>query len=287
MNLLDGKFIAQEMYTKLQSDAAELKNKGIQPKLVIILVGDHPASLSYIKSKEKASQTVGVECEIMKFGADEMDTAKLIEVIRGLNEDDSVHGILVQLPLPKHIYEPDIIKAVAPQKDVDGFTAYNLGKMFLSTRFEDLAPCTPLGIIKMLEHAKIDVEGKEAVIVGRSNIVGKPVAIMLLNRGATVTACHSKTVDLSAHTKRADILVVAVGKAGLITADMVKEGAVVVDVGINRTEDGKLVGDCDFVTVSKKASFITPVPGGCGPMTVACLMNNVIKAVHKQNPSLS
>ncbi len=286
MNLLDGKFIAQEMYTRLQSDVLKVKEKGIQPKLVIILVGEHPSSLSYIRSKEKASVKVGIESEVQKYSADELTTESLIEKIETLNQDSSVHGILVQLPLPDHIYEPDVIKAVAPQKDVDGFTAYNLGKMFLSTEFEDLAPCTPLGIITMLDHAGINPAGKEAVVVGKSNIVGKPVAIMLLNRKATVTVCHSKTQDLASHTKRADILVVAVGKAGLITGDMVKDGATVIDVGINRTEEGRIVGDCDFETVSQKASYISPVPGGCGPMTVACLMSNVLKAVYKQYPSL-
>lgn len=167
---------------------------------------------------------------------------------------------------------------------MDGFTAYNLGKMFLSTQFEDLAPCTPLGIITMLDRNNVSIEGKEAVVVGRSNVVGKPVAIMLLNRGATVTICHSKTKDLASHTKRADILVVAVGKAHVITADMVKDGAVVIDVGINRTDAGKLVGDVDFEAISKKASYITPVPGGCGPMTVASLMLNVVRAAQKLHP---
>jgi methylenetetrahydrofolate dehydrogenase (NADP+)/methenyltetrahydrofolate cyclohydrolase len=196
-----------------------------------------------------------------------------------------VNGILVQLPLPDHIYEPEIIKAISPYKDVDGFTAYNIGKMFISTDFEELAPCTPLGIIRILEHYNIEIEGKEVVIVGRSNIVGKPVAMMMLNRGATVTVCHSKTKDLAAHTKNADILVVAVGKEKFITEDMVKDGAVVIDVGINRTEDGKLVGDTDFENISKKVDYITPVPGGCGPMTVACLMENIVKATIKQNPN--
>lgn len=274
------------MYQKLRGEVAALKEKGVRPKLVIILASDHPASLSYIKSKLKASEKVGVEAELVKYSADEIDTPKLIAKIHELNQAASVHGILVQLPLPDHIYEPEIIKAIDPQKDVDGFTAYNLGKMFLSTDFEDLAPCTPLGIITMLDHSGVNIEGKEAVVVGRSNVVGKPVAIMLLNRGATVTVCHSKTKDLSAHTRRADLLVVAVGKPKLITSDMVKEGAVVVDVGINRTEDGTIVGDVDFEEVSKKASFITPVPGGCGPMTVACLIHNLVKAVRKQNPSL-
>lgn len=284
METLDGKRVAQDMYKKLQSDVAGLKNKGVIPKLVIILVGENPASLSYIKSKRKASDEIGVESELIKMVPSETTTKSLIAKINELNADASVNGILVQLPLPENIYEPEIIKAIDPKKDVDGFTAYNIGKMFLSTEFEDLAPCTPLGIIRMLEHYNIEIEGKEAVVVGRSNIVGKPAALMLINRGATVTVCHSKTRDLAAHTKRADILVVAVGKAGLITADMVKEGAVVIDVGMNRTPEGKLVGDVDFENVSKKVSFISPVPGGSGLMTVACLMENVVKAAKKQNP---
>ncbi len=285
MELLDGKLVAQELYTKLLGDVQALKAKDIQPKLVIILVGDDPASQSYIRSKTKASEKLGIESELITYKPDEIDTPRLIAKINELNNDDSVNGILVQLPLPDHIYEPEIIKAISPIKDVDGFTAYNIGKMFLSTDFEELAPCTPLGIIRMLEHYNIDVTGKEAVVVGRSNIVGKPAAVMLLNRGATVTACHSKTKDLKFHTSRADILVVAVGKSKLITADMVKEGAVVIDVGMNRNEKGKLEGDVDFENVKNKASYITPVPGGCGLMTVACLMENVVKATIKQNPN--
>lgn len=283
MSILDGKLVASEMYQKLQGDVLNLKKHGVTPKLVIINVGEDPASQSYIRSKAKASEKIGIESEVRKFGENDLDTEGLIAMIEDLNNDSSVHGILVQLPLPKHIYEPDVLKSILPQKDVDGFTAYNIGKMFLSTEFEHLAPCTPLGIIRLLEYYNIDIEGKEAVVVGRSNIVGKPISIMLLNRGATVTVCHSRTKDLSAHTKRADILVVAVGKAGLITADMVKEGAVVVDVGINREDDGKLTGDVDFESVANKCSYITPVPGGCGLMTVASLMENTVKAAKRLN----
>ncbi len=285
MELLDGKLVAQELYTTLLGDVQVLKAKDIQPKLVIILVGDDPASQSYIKSKTKASEKLGIESELITYKPEDIDTPRLIAKINELNQSDSVNGILVQLPLPDHIYEPEIIKAISPVKDVDGFTAYNIGKMFLSTDFEELAPCTPLGIMRMLEHYNIDVTGKEAVVVGRSNIVGKPAAVMLLNRGATVTTCHSRTKDLKFHTSRADILVVAVGKSKLVTADMVKEGAVVIDVGMNRNKAGKLEGDVDFDNVKNKASYITPVPGGCGLMTVACLMENVVKATIKQNPN--
>lgn len=281
MQILDGKKVSQELALKLQGEVATLKAQNIQPKLTIILVGEDPASESYVRSKKKLAESIGIEFDLIRYTPEEMDTAKLIAKIHELNGDVKVHGILVQLPLPKHIYEPEIIKAIDPKKDVDGFTAYNLGKMFLSTDFEELAPCTPLGVIRILESYNIDILGKEAVVVGSSNIVGKPMGIMLLNRKATVTVCNSKTQDLAAQTRRADILVVAIGKAKFITADMVKEGAVVIDVGINRGEDGKICGDVDFDNVSVKASFITPVPGGCGPMTVACLMENVVKAARR------
>lgn len=286
MELLDGKKTASELYESLRGEVESLREKGVNPKLVIVQVGDDPASSSYIRSKQKASEKVGMEFEHMKFSADELDTEKLISKVHELNEDKSVSGILVQLPLPEHIYEPEVTKAIDPKKDVDGFTAYNIGKMFLSTEFEDLAPCTPSGIIMMLDKYGIEIEGKEAVVVGRSNIVGKPISTMLLNRGATVTTCHSRTKDLAFHTKRADILVVAVGKAKMIGADMVKNGAVVVDVGINRTDEGKIVGDVDFEAISEKVAAITPVPGGCGPMTVACLIKNVVMAAKKQHPNL-
>ena len=259
-----------------------MKVNHILPKLAVILVGRNPASLSYIKQKQKACNTTGIEW--VQFDYDEdITTEELIAKIHELNDDDSIHGILAQLPLPGHIYAPEVIKAIDPKKDVDGFTAYNLGKMFLGTEFEHLAPCTPLGVIRMLEYYDINVEGKEVVVVGHSNIVGKPLATMLLNRNATVTVCHIFTKDLAFHTRRADILCVGVGKVNLITEDMVKDGAVVVDIGINRLDDGKLVGDCDFENLSKKVSYITPVPGGAGPMTVVCLMENTVKAAKRLN----
>jgi len=282
MHLLDGKKVAEEMYQHLQGEFAALKEKDIHPKLAIILVGEDPASLSYIKAKRKAAEKVGVITELFHYKPLEIDTKQLTDKIHQLNADRKINGILVQLPLPPHIYAPEVIKAIEPKKDVDGLTAYNLGKMFLSTEFEELAPCTPLGVIRLLEYYKIPVEGREAVVVGASNIVGKPVAAMLLNRKATVTVCHIKTRNLASHTKKAEILVVAVGKEKLVTAEMVKKGCVVIDVGINRTAGGKITGDVDFANVSKKASYITPVPGGCGPMTVACLMENILKAAKKQ-----
>lgn len=254
----------------------------MHPKLGVILVGKDPASLSYIRQKQKACAATGIEWEQFDYETD-VTTEDLIDKINDLNEDSTFHGILVQLPVPDQVYEPDVIKAIDPKKDVDGFTAYNVGKMFLSAEFEDLASCTPSGVIKMLEYYDIEIEGKEAVVVGHSNIVGKPLSTMLLNRNATVTTCHIHTKDLDAHTKRADILCVAVGKPGLITADMIKDGAVVIDIGITKCEDGKLRGDADFEEVSKKASYITPVPGGVGPMTVACLMENTVNACKRLN----
>ena len=279
--IIDGRKIANEIYTDLGKEVRKLKlHHNLLPKLVVILVGQNPASLSYIKQKQKACDKTGIDWEQFDYEED-ITTEELIGKIEELNADTAVHGILVQLPLPKHVDIPLVIRAIDPKKDVDGFTAYNLGKMFLSTDFEDLAPCTPLGVIKMLEYSNIDPRGKEAVVVGHSNIVGKPLSAMLLNRGATVTTCHIDTQDLAFHTKRADILCVGVGKIGLISADMVKEGAVVIDIGINRTDDGKLVGDVDFEEIEKKASYITPVPGGAGPMTVAALMLNTVKAAKR------
>lgn len=281
MQLLDGKKVAQILSHKLHKEVAAFQKKQIQPKLVIIFAGDNPASLSYIRAKRKASENLGITAEVLQFQTKDIDTSKLLELIQKLNNDASVNGILVQLPLPEHIYAPEIIKAIHPDKDVDGFTAYNLGKMFLSTEFEELVPCTPLGIVHLLDHYQISLQGKEIVVVGASNIVGKPMAAMLVNRRATVTICHSKTKNLAAHTRRAEILIAATGNPHLITQEMVTEGAVVIDVGINRL-DGKLVGDVDFHSVAPKTSYITPVPGGCGPMTVVCLMENICKATKKQ-----
>ena len=279
--IIDGRKIATEMYETLGKEVREIQTRhNVRPKLAVILVGKDPASLSYIKQKQKACDKTFIDWEQFDYETD-ITTEKLVSKIEELNEDPATHGILVQLPLPEQVNVPLVMRAIDPRKDVDGFTAYNIGKMFLSTEFEDLAPCTPLGVIKMLEYYKIDPKGKEAVVVGHSNIVGKPLSMMLLNRNATVTTCHIDTQDLAFHTKRADILCVAVGKAGLITADMVKEGAVVIDIGCNRTDDGKLVGDVDYEPVTKKASYVTPVPGGAGPMTVASLMLNVVKAARR------
>lgn len=282
MQLLDGRKVADELLESLKKEVSELQNKQIFPKLAVILVGDNPASLSYIKQKRKACEKTGIRWEQFDY-EESITTNELIAKIEELNKDEKIHGILVQLPLPKEIYAPEVIKAIDPKKDVDGFTAYNIGKMFLSTEFEHLPPCTPAGVIKMLDYYKIDVSGMDATVVGASNIVGKPLSTMLLNRNATVTTCHIKTKDLKAHTINADLVCVAVGKQNLITDDMVKEGVILVDIGVNRKEDGKLCGDSDFETISKKASYITPVPGGVGPMTVACLMENTVNASKRLN----
>lgn len=272
--ILSGKSASEATLASLKPQVAKL-----DPKLVIVQVGDDPGSSSYIKQKLKSCEAVGMRSEHVHL----QPSAKLEEIMHivgKLNGDDDVTGFIVQLPLPDHLqpHVPEIIKAIDPKKDVDGFGAYNLGKMFLSKEFEHLPPATPAGIIMLLDHEKISVAGKHAVVVGRSNIVGKPLAVMLLNRDATVTICHRHTKDLAVHTKQADILICAVGIEKLITADMVKSGAVVIDVGINKNKEGKLVGDVDFENVSAVASAITPVPGGVGPMTVASLIRNCVTA---------
>jgi len=276
--LLSGKEASAALLENLKPKVQEL-----DPKLVVVQVGDNPASASYIKQKFKSCEKVGMRSE-HKHLPEQTSFEELMNVVEELNNDVDTTGFIVQLPLPDHLADrvPEIIRAIDPKKDVDGFGAYNLGKMFLSKEFEHLPPATPSGIIALLEHYKIEIEGKHAVIVGRSNIVGKPIAIMLINRSATVTVCHSRTQDLAELTKQADILICAVGKAKMITADMVKDGVVVIDVGMNRTEEG-LVGDVDYDEVAKKASAITPVPGGVVPMTVVSLIRNCVRAKERQN----
>lgn len=276
MKILDGKSLSEKLIDSVKEKAAKLK-----PKLAVVMVGEDPASLVYIRNKKRACERAGIEYEELKFPTS-ITQKELLEEIDKLNNDDSVNGFIVQIPLPEHIYLPEVIKAIDPQKDVDGFHAYNIGKMFLDPEFEDLPPATPFGIVKLLDYYDIPIQGKEVVVVGRSNIVGKPISVMMLNRDATVTTCHRFTKDLASHTRRADILIVAVGKRNLITADMVKDGVIVVDIGTNKKEDGKLCGDVDFENVSKKASYITPVPGGVGPMTVAALILNTVRATERQ-----
>ncbi len=285
MELLDGRKVANERLEIVTGEVRKLVEHGIKPKLAVVFVGDNAASASYVRQKEKACKKTGIEYEHVAM-PETATTEEVVAKIEELEARADLHGILVQLPLPATIETALVIRAIPPSKDVDGFHAYNIGKMTLSTKFESLVSCTPKGVIRLLEAYDIPLEGQEAVVVGHSNIVGKPMSTMLLNRNATVTTCHKSTKDLAFHTRRADILVVAVGKPDLITADMVKEGATVVDVGINRVDD-KLVGDVDFDGVSKKAAYLTPVPGGCGPMTVACLMENVVEAakrIHNLKP---
>ena len=278
--IIDGKEVSSyvKQQVKLQTDI--LKQQGITPCLAVIIVEGDPASRVYVNNKKRACEVCGIKSLEYALAGD-VSEEKLLALIDKLNKDSSVNGILCQLPVPKHIDEKKVIDAISPAKDVDGFSAENVGKIWLGDY--SISPCTPMGVIELLDYYKIDVQGKNCVVVGRSNIVGKPMAALLLERNATVTVCHSKTKDLASFTKNADIIVAAVGRAGFITADMVNEGAVVIDVGINRLSDGKLAGDVDFEAVKEKASYITPVPGGCGPMTIAVLMKNTIEATKMQN----
>lgn len=276
--ILDGKLIAQKIRQKLKDDVNELKKEGIIPKLAVIMVGEDPSSKIYVRNKSIACNEVGIEYEEFLLN-DTTTMEELLELINKLNNDNSIHGILLQSPIPKGLDINEAFKAIDPNKDVDGFNPCNVGKLCLGQ--DTFISCTPYGIIRLLEEYGINIEGKDAVVVGRSNIVGKPMMQCLLNKNATITVCHSKTIKLERATKKADILVVAIGKPNFITKDMVKEGAIVIDVGINRDENGKICGDVDFEEVSKVASYITPVPGGVGPMTIAMLMNNIVKAAKK------
>ncbi len=273
MQILDGKAVSAKVKDEVAKDAAALKTAGIEPALAVILVGEDKASQTYVASKEKACVATGIRSVMHRLPA-ATTQAELLALINVLNLDDSVDGILVQLPLPAHIDESAILEAIRPEKDVDGFHAINVGRLVSGLR--GFAPCTPFGIMRILKEYGIDVTGLNAVVIGRSNIVGKPMANLLLNANATVTVTHSKTRNLKEICAGADILVAAIGKADFVTADMVKDGAVVIDVGINRMDDGKLKGDVKFDEVAPKCSFITPVPGGVGPMTIAMLLSNTI-----------
>ncbi len=277
-NILDGKALAEQLRTSFKERVSTLTALGQRPGLVVILVGEDAASQVYVRNKVNACEAAGMLSEKVVYPVD-VDPAVVLARIAQLNADCRIHGILVQLPLPRHFDEAAILAAIAAEKDVDGFHAENVGA--LAQGQPRFIPCTPYGVMKMLEHAGIDPSGKEAVIVGRSNIVGKPMALLLLAKGATVTICHSKTRDLGFHTRRADILVAAVGKARMIGGDMIKPGAVVIDVGINRLPDGKLCGDVDFASCAQTAALITPVPGGVGPMTIAMLLANTIEAAER------
>jgi methylenetetrahydrofolate dehydrogenase (NADP+) / methenyltetrahydrofolate cyclohydrolase len=278
-SIIDGNKIAQDIRNEVRQSAVFLKEqKGIIPGLAVVLVGEDPASQVYVGKKAKACAEVGFLSREYKLPADTSE-AKLLEIITELNQDQLIHGILVQLPLPKNIATDKIIAAIDPHKDVDGFHPYNVGGLVTGSPL--FIPCTPQGIMELIDRTGIDLKGKEAVVVGRSNIVGKPMALLLLAQHSTVTICHSRTKDLPSVTRRADILVAAIGKPQMIKADMVKDGAIIIDVGMNRLENGKLVGDVAFDEVAAKVSFITPVPGGVGPMTIAMLMKNTLDAASK------
>ena len=273
--IIDGKAIAAEMRNECAVRVERLKSRGIVPGLAVVIVGEDPASQVYVRNKAIASEGIGMHSEVHAMSKDTTQQ-QLLAFVHSLNANRAVHGILVQLPLPRHIDGRAVIAAIAPGKDVDGFHYFNVGALVIGE--PAFYPCTPWGVMKMLEHEDVKIEGRHAVVVGRSTIVGKPMALMLLNASATVTVCHSKTPDLGAITRQGDILVAAVGKPRMITRDMVKPGAVVIDVGINRLPDGKLAGDVDFEGVSQVASRITPVPGGVGPMTIAMLLANTVKS---------
>lgn len=273
--IINGKELASELKQKMKEEVSKLKEQSITPKLTVVLVGENPASKSYVSGKKKACDETGIASDAIELEATTSE-ADLLKLIQQLNDDQQVHGILVQLPLPKHIDEQKVIEAIDPSKDVDGFHPISIGRMMINE--DTFLPCTPYGIITMLKARNIEISGKHAVVVGRSNIVGKPVGQLLLKEDATVTYCHSRTKNLRDYTLRADILVVAVGKPHVISGDDIKEGAVVIDVGVNRIEDGSLTGDVDFESALEKVSFITPVPQGVGPMTITMLLENTIKA---------
>ena len=274
--IIDGKQISLDIKNELKEKVAKYKEQGIEITLVVVKVGNDPASAVYVRNKEKACEYVGINSKTLAL-PEETTEEELLNVVKELNEDKNVNGILVQLPLPKHIDESKVLLTIDSTKDVDGFHPVNVGKMVIVE--DTFLPCTPAGIIEMIKRTDIDIEGKECVVIGRSNIVGKPMAMLMLKENATVTIAHSRTKDLKEVTKRADIIVAAIGKAKFVTADYVKEGAVVIDVGMDRDENGKLCGDVDFESVSKVASAITPVPGGVGPMTVTMLLVNCLRSV--------
>lgn len=276
--ILSGKEPAHDILASVKDDIQKL-----DPKLVVVQVGRVPASDSYIRKKLESCAAVGMRSEHHRF-EDDVTFEELMAEIKSLNADEDVTGFIIQLPLPKHLEEkqPQLFRAIDPYKDVDGFTAYNLGKALISTEFEHLPPATPAGVVAMLEFYDVPVASKHVVVIGQSNIVGKPISVMLMNRGATVTMCHAATKDLAHFTKQADILISAVGKNSMITADMVKDGAVLIDIGMSRHADGHMSGDMDYPNLLEKASAITPVPGGVGPMTVACLIKNCVVAKKRQ-----
>lgn len=278
--IIDGKAVSAAVREKIKGEVAELAVQGVTPGLAVIIVGDDPASRVYVNNKKKACLELGIKSEEYALPADTAEE-ELLSLIETLNGREDINGILCQLPLPKHLSEDKVIAAISPEKDVDAFHVTNVGRIMLGDYH--FLPCTPAGVIELLDSTGVEIEGKHCVIIGRSNIVGKPMAMLMLHRNATVTICHSRTKDLAGICKQADILIVAIGKAKFVTADMVKPGAVVIDVGMNRPADGKLCGDVDFDSVSQVASAITPVPGGVGPMTISMLMKNTLTAAKLQN----
>lgn len=276
--IIDGKALSDAVKAEVAQRVVQLKQRGITPGLAVVLVGEDPASQVYVRNKAAACEKAGLHSQVIRLNAD-ISEQELLDVVCGLNENPAIHGILVQLPLPKHMNSARVIETIAAHKDVDGFHISNAG--LLMTGQPLFRPCTPYGVMKMLESQNVSLWGAEAVVVGASNIVGKPMAMLMLAAGATVTLCNSKTRDLAAHTRRADVLVVATGKPGMVTGDMIKPGAVVIDVGINRLPDGKLVGDVEFSSASQVAGAITPVPGGVGPMTIAMLLVNTLEAAER------
>ena len=278
--IIDGKQISKEVRAEIAAECAELREKGIVPGLAVVIVGTDPASQVYVRNKKKACEEVGFHSEVYELPG-ETTEAELLALVEKLNHDDNIHGILVQLPLPKHLDDKIVIEHIDPKKDVDAFHPVNVGRIMIGDN--DFLPCTPAGVLALLGKSGIEVAGKDCVVLGRSNLVGKPQAMLLLHANGTVTICHSKTKNLADITRRADILVVAIGKADFVTGDMVKEGAVVIDVGMNRKPDGKLTGDVDFASVEPKASYITPVPGGVGPMTITMLLRNTLTSAKRHH----
>ena len=278
--ILDGKAVSAKVKEEVKEEVEALKKQGVSVGLAVIIVGNNPASRTYVNNKKKACEAAGILSEEYAL-PEETTQEELLALVRELNQKDSINGILCQLPLPKQLDEEAVIAAISDKKDVDAFSAVNVGHIMIGDY--SFLPCTPAGIMEILRHYNIDVAGKECVVIGRSNIVGKPMAMLLLHQNGTVTICHSKTKNLKDVTSRADILVAAVGSPHFVTADMVKEGAVVIDVGMDRDENGKLCGDVDFAAVEPKASYITPVPGGVGPMTIATLLKNTVTAAKQQN----
>ncbi len=273
--LLNGKVLAEEIRTGLKTEVEKMIDCGHRPGLAVILVGDDPASKVYVNNKKKGCEQTGIYSEVHLLSADTSEE-QLLALIHKLNNQDNIHGILLQSPIPSHLDYKKISETISPEKDVDAFHPYNVGKIMIGDY--DLLPCTPAGVVELIKSSGVQIAGKHCVIVGRSHIVGKPQAMLLLHENATVTICHSKTENLKSFTKQADILVAAVGRAGMITGDMVKAGAVVIDVGMNRNREGKLCGDIDFESVNKVAGYLTPVPGGVGPMTITMLLKNTVKA---------